>query len=230
MEAYLPYLFVILALVLLVGYLIERHGVLIIIGLVLSSLAFIYLPPEKLNDFFGNEKESREPPKDLRINEPPRKEKDIVYIVIPEIIDDNTFIPKNHAFPTPSPPMASPEEPYFENISIDCDINQKLIGHYIVIDVFVKQEENAANRIKELKENGFPEAFYVYLPCFNSRIPDEKGLFAIVIGQPCKLLSATQEMEASCKQRALKNNIELIYNEKILRLEAKNSMLFNQSI
>lgn len=242
METYLLHLLICLALMLLIGYLIERHGVLIIIGLVLFGILLLYLPPEKLNNFFNKEKEKTTTsslPKDARVNKPPRidfreegdsEREKIVYILVPERVNDNIIVPKvpieYHVSPTPS----SPEEPSLKNISIDCRIEQRLIGQLVAIEVLVGQEGNAINRVEELNNNGFPEAFYIFLLCFKSRIPDKENLFAIILGQPCKTVSTAKKMYEDYRKRAKENNIELHYDEKIIKLEAKDHLVSNVAL
>ena len=124
--------------------------------------------------------------------------------------------------------QTSDENFSFENTPDDCNINLNLIDQYLIVDVFVQQEENARGRVEKLRNNGFSEAFYVYLPCYKSRIPDNKMLFAVIIGQPCKSLTAIQKMNDTCKKRAVENQFELKYKYKILKLEAKDYLTINR--
>ncbi len=93
--------------------------------------------------------------------------------------------------------------------------------HYFLLESTFGEKDNAVRRLDFLRSLGFTHAHLIYLPHFESRVSDDKPLFAVMLSQGIATFSAAevelQRFQAAAQQRA----IEFKSKHNIIKLTTK---------
>ena len=232
-------LYIIIAIIgmLLMGHLLERYGLIIIAGLVLGVLFFLYFPPVTFHQIFGSSTDTSAPasvpspepetmpPKDSLINVSPTQQSKVVSVDRPEKPKTDTIYisseSKTNTGPLPLQDWFDPNETTIGYIPEGCKIRSDILNCYVLMENVVQVESNAAARVEALKKHGFANAFYIYLPCYQTRIADDRQLFAVIMERPCRSLASIHQLKSACIARADQHRFKLKFKDKTLKIEPK---------
>ena len=129
--------------------------------------------------------------------------------------------PRPRVAPSPEPP-AAPRSRTSYKATTGCVVKEYLHDHHIVVVNFYSEEANAINRVNKLKTLGFSSAYHIYLPCYKTRIADDRQLYVVVLGRPYQSLSSANIKLGVYRQEAAKQGIDLTKSSKVLKVDRKD--------
>lgn len=138
---------------------------------------------------------------------------------IPEVYQFKTPNPTHHQEPILEKPETQelPAEIKPEEEKSNCIVKKKLKGkNYILKDSFWENEADAESRVRQLINDGFGQADYLWLPCYRSNISEES--FCVYVFSPEKNEEKARFYLKRFREIAFSEKL-VIYKPEILEIE-----------
>lgn len=234
METFIPYIIIAVLLAALLVHILERHSMVVLTSLIIGVLLYIYFPVQKQTGASSTHQHQRPPPvKVQRKNVMQGSDIDSTIIVraverkVREILQENEQLSAkvNERIQGERYINTSPRKHFQrvdkDKLDEDCEVNPELFGQYILAECFFKQEKYAIHRVEKLHENGFPNAFYIYLPCYDSEIEDNRELYMTSMELSFETIDLAKQYIPVAGEIAARHQVKLRNGQKVLEIDEK---------